>query len=173
MTNKQLSDKLDELMNRLPQTQPAHTPEQIALAQSLGITLPKPVDTVKEKLETIDKKQNAIIAFLACLLLLMALPLLSIDGCKQNPTPTPPNPVSSEILIDTKAEYEIVMGALNFVEDEWALSRYDSVAEAKQGLSSLLGGSTGGVKSRSLILAGFKDDCDFPAVVEDVKKKSV
>ena len=159
MTNKQLSEKIDELMGRLPQ------PEVEA-----NITPEVKAYIINSKIDSFIIWAKPCLTIIACSLVLMVLPMfLSIDGCKQNPNP----PVTKEILIDTKAEYEIVMDALDFVANEWALSRYDSVAEAKQGLSSLLGGSTGGVKSRPLILAEFKDDCDFLAVVEDVKKKSV
>ena len=101
---ERLFGTLEDIKERLPQSQPAHTPEQIAWAKSMGVTLPEPVDPVKEKLDTIakqnkvdavsnDKKLNVIIAFLACVLLLVALPLLSFDGCKQN-TPPPDKTVN-------------------------------------------------------------------------------
>ena len=85
------------------------------------------------------------------------------------PTPTP----ATHIVVKSQEEYDVIISALDFVANEWALSRYSSLDEARQGLDALMGGRTDGVEQavQDKILAEFTDDCDFMETIEKVKEK--
>jgi hypothetical protein len=87
------------------------------------------------------------------------------------PFPVP----STNITVASQAEYNVVIDALDQVANEWAMSQYDSVQDAKQGLHSMMGGTTGGVNQAAFtrILAAFQEECDFLGVVEELKRKIV
>ena len=87
MTNKDIAQKLDELMDRLPQPEVDIPLEVREYYLKNNIPIPKAKSPKDNQYDTINNKLNFIFVTV-CLLVLMVLPLLlSFDGCKQNPTP--------------------------------------------------------------------------------------
>ena len=91
------------------------------------------------------------------------------DGGRMVPSPSP----SPSVIRVTQAEYDVVMSAFDYVGNEWTLSRFDSLKDAVQALSGMMGDYKDGINrtAQEQILGAFKENSDFLGVIENLKTK--
>lgn len=195
-TNNQILEELKGLKKSIdalnPDKSAALTEEEKSLLERLGVTVPPTTKPESEELKllkelynrpasqvTIDSKsletkldliQRYLQALIMVILIGLCVFIISSLDIRCNGTTNPP--VSKVIYVTSPEEMDVITSAFDRVSDEWRQSKFDSVKEAVEGLDVMMGGKEHGVDQavQTAILSHFKDDSDFLAVLDIVKK---